>query len=365
MESIQQSRGVRKEIERAILLLIRRGVDAPTDDAEFDRLARILFAYQYTSNAPYRRLCDSNGYLPDLVKHWTEIPPVTTAAFKAARLACFEEADTQQVFRTSGSTTEQQGELHLDTLELYEASLEQTFGAYVCPEGSRIRFMVLAPTLEDVADSSLSFMFDRAVQYFGTQQSRFYVGASGWNPEHALCDFKTIDEPVAVVGAAFSFVHLLDAFDTAALRVALPSGSRVMETGGFKGRSREIPRDELHGWIESRLGVPRNRIVNQYGMCELGSQFYEPSLIRGSATTTKRVPPWVRTRVVDPELLSELPTGDTGLLVHYDLANSGSVMAIQTSDLGRVHEDGFEILGRAAGAEAKGCSIVADQLMDR
>jgi hypothetical protein len=168
--------------------------------------------------------------------------------------------------------------------------------------------------------------------------------------------------PVALCGTAFAFVHLLDELERRGVRAALPEGSRVMETGGFKGRSRALGRADLHASISTALGVPTAAIVNQYGMCELGSQFYEASLRTGRPTQTKRVPPWVRTRVLDPATGKEVPTGETGVLVHYDLANTGSVLAVQTSDLGLRRDDGFEVLGRLQGAEERGCSIAADAL---
>jgi hypothetical protein len=158
-------------------------------------------------------------------------------------------------------------------------------------------------------------------------------------------------------------VHLLDALSAADERIALPDGSRVMETGGFKGRSRELSRAELHSGIERALGVPRAHIVNQYGMCELGSQFYEDALVTGVYTDWKRVPPWVRTRAVDPATFSDVGDGEPGVLVHYDLVNTGSVLAVQTSDEGIVRDDAFRVLGRVEGAEARGCSIAADALL--
>jgi hypothetical protein len=98
-------------------------------------------------------------------------------------------------------------------------------------------------------------------------------------------------------------------------------------------------------------------------MCELASQFYEPSLVTGVPSRTKRVPPWVRTRAVDLETLADVASGEPGALVYYDLANTGSVLAVQTSDSGRLCEAGFEVLGRLPGAEARGCSIAADALL--
>jgi hypothetical protein len=346
-----------------VLDWIGEGALAPTDEERFGSLAIGLFTYQYRHNAAYRRLCEAYGVGPSTVRSWQEIPAVPTGAFKEARLATFPEDRKIRTFRTSGSSTDRRGELHLDTLEVYEASLLATLSAYVCPEGLPVRFVVLAPSGAEVPDSSLSHMFEVAVRALGSPESRFYVSAQGWDPEGLLADLRGADEPVALVGTAFALVHLLDFLTERDSSLVLPEGSRVMETGGFKGRSREVSREELHDSIEKRLGVSRARIVNQYGMCELASQFYESTLRTGRPTRTKCVPPWVRTRIVDPGTLDEVTQGSVGILVHYDLANTGSVIAVQTSDLGCWVGDGFELLGRAPDAEARGCSVAADLLL--
>jgi hypothetical protein len=353
----------RGAIDAKVLELIAEGALAEPVDARFDRLALELFRYQVEHDAPYRRLCAAFGVSPARVSHWSRIPPVPTGAFKQTRLATFPPAREVCTFRTSGSTTERRGELHLDTLELYDASLAATFGAFVCFDVERIRFFVLAPARADAPDSSLAYMFDAAVRRWGAPGSRFYLRPEGWDPGALIDDLASAREPACLVGTAFAFVHLLDALRERGVRAALPEGSRVLETGGFKGRSRAIEREELHAWLAGSLGVPRCRIVNQYGMCELGSQFYESTLRDGIPSATKRVPPWVRTRVVDPETLEEVPEGEEGLLIHYDLANSGSVLAVQTSDRGRRVAGGFEVLGRLPGAESRGCSIAADALL--
>jgi hypothetical protein len=352
----------RNSLDRAVLEWIAEGALGPPDDVRFERLALELFGYQYEENAPYRRYCNAYGVEPGSVATWDAIPAVPTGAFKEARLATFPQERTVRTFRTSGSTTDRRGELHLDTLELYEASLLATFSCYVCPDGP-IRFTVLAPSGTDAPDSSLSCMFDVAVARLGTDASRFYVHASGWEPDRLLDDLCAVREPVALVGTAFAFVHLLDFLSERGRDLTLPEGSRVMETGGFKGRSRDLSRDDLHGALVKFLDIPRSRIVNQYGMCELGSQFYEDSIRTGEPSTTKRSPPWVRTRVVDPETLQVVSEGATGILLHYDLVNTGSVLAVQTSDLGRAVDGGFEVLGRVPNAEIRGCSVAADLLL--
>jgi hypothetical protein len=353
----------RADIEREVLAWIAEGADAPGSEARFDALALALFRTQYAGGAAYRRLCAAFGCDdPERVKHWREIPAVPTGAFKEARLASFPASATVRTFRTSGSTTEARGQLELDDLALYDASLEATFRRFIVPDVARIRFAVLAPPADAAPDSSLSYMFSRAVEKMGTRESRFLVGADGWEPEQAIAELAGAREPLALCGTAFAFVHLLDRLEEQSSRLALPAGTRVMETGGFKGRSRELSRDELHGGIEARLGVPRARIVNQYGMCELASQFYEPSLA-GIATDVKRVPPWVRTRAVDPLTLHDVAAGERGMLVHYDLANVGSVLAVATSDAGELVDGGFRVFGRLRGAEARGCSLAADALL--
>ena len=204
-------------------------------------------------------------------------------------------------------------------------------------------------------------MFEIAAHRWG-RRTQFLAGVDGWDPARAIRALERSREPLAVVGTAFAFVHLLDALAARDARLELPPKSRVMETGGFKGRGREIRREALHDAISQRLGVPHERIVNQYGMSELASQFYEPTLAIGVPSQVKRVPPWVRTRVVDPDTLDDVSPGERGVLIHYDLANTGSVLAVQTSDVGRIAATGFEVLGRLEGAEAKGCSIAADAL---
>ncbi len=354
----------RAEIEREVLAWIAEGVDAPADDARFERLALALFRIQHTGNAPYRRLCAAFGVEPERVRSWRQIPSVPAGAFKEARLAIFPPEATLRTFRTSGSSTDARGALHLDTLALYDASLVATFAAFLCPDVERIRFLVLAPSAAEAPDSSLSYMFERAMRELGTPDSRSFVHAEGWDVDILVAELASLEAKVLLAGTAFAFVHLLDALEARRMTLTLPAGTRVMETGGFKGRARELTRDELHGGIAQRLGVPRARIVNQYGMCELGSQFYEASLRTGVASDCKVVPPWVRTRVLDPATLFDVAPGDTGVLVHYDLANTGSVLAVMTSDLGLAVDGGFRVLGRLRGAEARGCSLAADALLD-
>jgi hypothetical protein len=179
------------------------------------------------------------------------------------------------------------------------------------------------------------------------------------------------------LGTAFSFVHLLDGLADSGRRIKLPPGSRALETGGYKGRSRILSKAELHGLMENVLGIPRTHIVCEYGMSELSSQAYDAvcggrsiSMPRDCANSDRDVrtglgsrpfvfPPWTRVQVISPETGAEVAEGETGLIRIFDLANVYSVMAIQTEDLGIRHGHTFELVGRRQEADARGCSLMS------
>lgn len=357
----------RAELDRRV----RAWMEEPwtEDEARFDALARELFAFQFERCAPYARFCEGRGRTPRTVRSWREIPAVPAGAFKELALRSFPAERTCKVFRTSGTTAGRRGALYLDTLEVYEASLLPSFERFVLPDlaaGERASFAVLAPSPGEARDSSLSHMFGVLVARRGGPRSDFFVRGGALAEERLLRALRRAQadgEPLVVCGTAYAFVHVLERLAARGERVALPPGSRAMETGGFKGRSRELSRGELYAEIEERLGIPAARIVNQYGMTELGSQFHDSVLREPHAPRRKLGPPWTRVRLLDPASGEEVAAGEPGILTLVDLANTGSVLAVQTADLGRALGDGFEVLGREPGAEARGCSIAADALL--
>jgi hypothetical protein len=358
----------RQAIERELLSWMREA-PAPRDDERFERLALALFAVQTEQNPVYGRFCAARGATPERVHSWREIPTVPTGAFKEVALRCFPAERTVKVFRTSGTTLERRGALHLDTLALYEASLVPSFEAGVLPDladGEKLPILVLAAGPAAAEDSSLSHMFGAMVARRGAPGSGFFVSDGGLDVEALLAALARAAKQgsrLLLCGTAFAFVHLLEALEARELRLELPPGTRIMETGGFKGRSRELSRDALYAWIADRLGVPPERCVNQYGMTELGSQFYDSVLTEPAAARYKRVPPWAQVRIVSPEGGEDVGPGAVGAIHIVDLANTGSVLAIATADLGVVRGAGFEVLGREANAEARGCSLAADEML--
>ena len=314
------------------------------DDAAFSTLALALFARQYKLCAPYRRLCEAQGKTPETVRRWQDIPAVPAQAFKVFDLSCVPLAQTVSVFHSSGTTGAQTSRHFFDEdgLALYETSLRAGFEA-VFPNCPR-RLWALMPPPEAAPHSSLSHMLK------ALDAERFF-----WDDDAALAAaLPEITEPLVLFGTAFAFVQL---FDGAAQSWRLPPGSLIVETGGFKGRTREVAREELYSLFESRLGVPIEHCYSEYGMSEMASQFYGQGLdpIKGG-------PPWVRTRAIDPVTGEDTPLGTPGLLRHYDLANWNSVLALQTQDRGTLMPDGFVLHGRAPDAEVRGCSLTVEEL---
>ncbi len=377
------------------------GRAAAADEFAFAALARELFALQFANVPLYRRLCEARGVTPGPQLDWRQIPAVPTTAFKELELTSLAPGERMATFHSSG-TTEHRPSRHFhsaESLALYEASLLPWFARHLLAEGeqavdaaspaplreeiagagrrdlrpaswSRL-FLCLAPPPEQAPHSSLVHMFAAVSHAFGTCDSRFVGRAGGegyWSLDHAaalavLSQAGQSGQPVVLLGTAFMFVHLLDEFARLGVSLTLPPGSRVMETGGYKGRSRELPKSELHALVTERLGVPPAFVVCEYGMSELSSQAYDhvagtPS-IRSPRSSVFSFPAWCRALVISPETGREVAEGETGLLRLFDLANVRSVLAIQTEDLALRRGDGFELLGRAARAEARGCSLLA------
>jgi hypothetical protein len=343
--------------------------DPQLQESGFNHTSLSLFAIQYAFNPVYRRLCETQGIHPRDIRHWAEIPAVPTAGFKEWELTSLMPEQRQRVFHSS-RTTEQRASRHFhnaESLALYEASLLPWFKSHLMGQEDRIRFLSLTPSPEVAPNSSLVHMFDTVKREFGTVDSKFMGNLSdegNWDLriDDALNELRRASEsksPVVVLGTAFNFLQLIEGMEERNMSLQLPLGSRVMETGGYKGRTRTLPKAELHQLINRRLGVPDSHIVSEYGMSELSSQAYDAVAGEVRSERVFRFPPWARVRIISPETGREVGEGGTGLIRVFDLANMRSVMAVQTEDLGVRRENGFELLGRAAMAEARGCSLMS------
>jgi hypothetical protein len=334
-------------------------------DAEFDALALRLFAQQHANNAAYRRFCQLRGATPRTVKGWRDIPAVPISAFKEVTLSCAPADSAERVFMTSGTTRgDVKGRHYHPTLAVYDASMTRNFARRFMQGAERLRMGILFPTEQEMPNSSLAHYLALAVRHFGSADSRYFVGLQGMDTaglREMLRAAERSGEPCAVLGASYSFVHLVDELQQDGERFRLPQGSRLLDTGGYKGHSRELPLEDFYAASAQTFGVPRERCINMYGMTELSTQLYDDG--NAAVPSVKSGPHWIRSRLVDPLTGRDVPPGERGILVHCDLANFNSVTSILTEDVGVAADGGFLLLGRAEGAQAKGCSLAVEEFL--
>ncbi len=327
------------------------------DSTARDRLIEDLAAWQAARVPEYGRL----------QRHGAWPPALPTDVFRFRRIAAHPEDDDRRVFRSSGTTSSERSVHIYRDLGLYDFAARVAARQMLFPDVDKMRLVMLAPHEDETPDSSLEYMLARFAEWFGTQ--------STWVWRRGVLDLELLTErlrnaeasgePVAVLGTSFAFVHAEDGLGDR--RFELPEGSRVMQTGGYKGRSREVDPELLLGAISTRYGVAAPRIINEFGATELSSQMYETTLrehIGGSAGPRRLwVPPWVRATPVDPDSLQPVDGETIGILRIDDTANLDSVCCIQTADLAQRLDDGIVVLGRAQGATQRGCSLAADKAL--
>jgi acyl-protein synthetase LuxE len=335
--------------------------DAKTTSFDFDGWALRVFAHQFEHVRVYRSFCERLGRTPATVTCWDDVPAVPTRAFRTADLAC---GPAETVFQTSGTSSgaTARGRHPVPHLDLYRASALATFERFLLPDDARLPCLFLLPPPALRPESSLVHMCGWVADAFGTSLE-WFAGLAGLDVDRLaarLRDCAATGEAVLLAGPTAGFVRLFDAGVT----VRLGPGSRLMDTGGQKGLDRPVSRAGFLRACWTHLGVPTYYCVNEYGMTELCSQRYDGVLrdrFDGRSLAPRRLvaPPWLRTRVLDPDTLVPVRAGDVGLLCHHDLANAGSVSVVLTEDLGRTAgDDGIEIVGRAPGAVPRGCGLL-------
>jgi hypothetical protein len=360
-----------ERLDRDLIALLRQGCEQETDDATFNALAMRIFAYQFSANVPYRKFCQRRAQTPETVQHWRAMPAVPIGAFKELTLSCIPPEEAEAVWMSSGTTKPQRRSRHFQArLAIYNASMLPNFAAHVLPDAAHLPMLVLNPPRTLLPNSSLAHYLHLVLETYGAPGSDFFIDQQGIAQERLVSALQVAErsaQPVCLLGTSFAFVHILDALAQSRQTFRLPPGSRIMDTGGFKGQSREMSREELYGLFTQYVGVPQSHCVNMYGMTEFSSQFLDNTLRcwqQGrQAPLAKENPPWTRTLVVDPETLQPVPNGARGLLLHVDLANRNSVMAVLTEDVGIQVDGGFRLLGRAQGTEARGCSVAIDEML--
>ena len=352
------------ERARAFVRATSEGAEAPES---FDALAVELGRFQAKHVPGYLRLCVRRHVDPATCTRARELPAVPTDAFKAMRVSVFPEDETTQIFRTSGTTMGQRGRHDFRDLRTYDAAAVAFGRAALFGSGS-FAVLVLGPSPAEAPDSSLTHMNDLLARELGAAGSGgFYLSGDTFDLaglDEAVSRAMVAQRPVLLLGTSFAFVHLLEALDEE--RFPLPPGSRIMQTGGFKGRAREVSAGELRQAIAATFAVTERNVVQEYGMTELSSQFYERTAVADDAPECVLFePPWARVVPVQPDTLAPVAEGEVGIARIEDLCNVDSAFAIQTADRVRRVHGGFELLGRQPGSTPRGCSLAIDELRAR
>lgn len=316
-------------------------ISTPND---FEELALRVFKFQFENNPVYRSFCDLLYKNPSDVTKSKDIPFLPIQFFKTHDVLSSKHP-IQKTFTSSGTTGSQVSKHHVTDLDLYEASFTKGFEHFF---GSIKDYVILAllPSYLERDDSSLVYMVDQLIKQSGHLDSGFY-----------LDDFKSLSatlnnlnsqkQKTLLIGVSFALLDLLEQFQFSL------DHCLIMETGGMKGRRKELIKEDLHSQLKKGFGV--SNIYSEYGMTELLSQAYS---VKNNIFQT---PPWMRILIRDPEdAMSLLKTGQTGGVNIIDLANINSCAFISTQDLGRQNEDGtFEILGRFDHSDIRGCNLMA------
>ena len=312
-------------------------------DADFVQAALQTFGYQYQHNQVYQRFCTLLGRTPDKVRQLTDIPFLPIEFFKSEAVYCGNERPTT-VFTSSGTTGSQTSRHYVKDLAVYQQSFRQGFADFY---GNIEEYTVLAllPSYLERTGSSLITMVADLIERSGSADSGFYLNEYDLLAEK-LTSLDRSGRKVLLIGVSFA---LLDLVDTHRFQL---KNTIVMETGGMKGRRKELIREELHAILCEGFGV--EHIHSEYGMTELLSQAYSAG--SGLYESVR----WLKVLIRDTnDALSYQRPLKTGGINLIDLANIHSCSFIATQDLGRLHPDGrFEVLGRFDNADIRGCNLL-------
>ncbi len=341
----------------------------------FAGLALEIAEFQAEFSPGFARLLARRGRALGAVE---EIPGVPCDTFRLTRVAVHPESEDSARFATSGTTGASRGIHALRTLDTYRV-LALSFGrAALLGSAAPRRVVALAPRLDEPPSSSLGYMmtlfmvdFEREPSLGAHAPERWLIDDRGVNIaglERAAQGASEAGEELVILATSFALVSLLDALNGRA--VAVPERTVIMQTGGFKGKTREIAPSELRASLALTFGISDQRVVSEYGMTELTSQLYEATLPGSALQAARRgasgvyfEPPWLRVLPVDPVSLEPVPAGEVGIARIVDLGNVDSAVAIQTQDNVRRNGEGIELLGRAAGATPRGCSLAIEEFL--
>ncbi len=323
---------------------LRQKIFHISSDVEFNDTALQMFRFQYQNNAVYQKYCNFLNKNPQNIDNVNQIPFLPVEFFKTQPI-CSSPKQPQIIFTSSGTTGMQQSKHPVVDLSIYETSFfkafEQFFG-----KTDDFCFFALLPSYLEREGSSLIYMAEKLIEKSTYKQSGFYL----YNHNELIENLKTNEQqniPTILLGVTFALLDLADKWP----KDFRLKNTVVIETGGMKGRRKEMIREELHRALKSAFGV--DYIASEYGMTELLSQAYMKE------NTVFQSPPWMKILIRDVnDPFTYLPKGKAGGINIIDLANIYSCSFIETKDLGRITSEGFEVLGRFDNSDIRGCNLL-------
>ncbi|TPN87521.1 LuxE/PaaK family acyltransferase [Aquimarina algicola] len=312
---------------------------------DFERIALRIFNHQYNNNSIYQRFCNLLGVTRNTICSIEDIPFLPIQFFKQEKIVSSQSL-IQKIFTSSGTTGSITSKHFVNDISIYEKSFKKGFDFFY---GDIKEYVVLAllPSYLERDGSSLVYMTEHLIKDSNHPESGFYLYDTKKLVE-TIQKLETENKKVLLLGVSFALLDLVEQYN-----LKLPKNVIVMETGGMKGRKKEIIRDELHKILQKGFGL--SHIHSEYGMTELLSQAYS----KGDGIFT--CPPWMKVMIRNPEdALTLLEHNKTGGVNIIDLANINSCSFIATQDLGKVYANGtFEILGRFDHSDIRGCNLMA------
>ena len=310
---------------------------------KFNAMAFEVFKFQFENNPVYRSFCDLLYKHPSDIKHIEDIPFLPIQFFKSHHILSSKKS-VEATFSSSGTTGSVTSKHHIIDLKIYEESFRKGFQKFY---GNIEDYVILAllPNYLERQGSSLIYMVNDMIRQSQYSESGFYLNNLSELKEQ-LISLDSEGKKVLLIGVSFALLDLVEQYQFQL------KNTTVMETGGMKGRRKELVRAELHTILKQGFGV--SNIHSEYGMTELLSQAYS----KGNGQF--ECPDWMRILTRDPEDALSLQTHQkTGGINVIDLANINSCSFIATQDLGRVSKDGtFEIIGRFDSSDIRGCNLM-------
>ena len=315
-------------------------ISGPSD---FEKKVLEIFKFQFENNLVYRSFCDLLCKHPSEIKDLKDIPFLPIDFFKSHEIK-ISSKKTSKIFTSSGTTGSNLSKHYVTDLDLYEKSFMNCFKVFY-GDINDYTILGLLPSYLERNNSSLVYMVNKMIEQSKFPESRFYLDEIDELKETIL-NLEKEKRKTILIGVSYALLDLIE-YHKFNLNHTI-----IMETGGMKGKRKELIKSELHKLLKNGFGV--NNIHSEYGMTELLSQAYSKK--NGLFST----PPWMKILIRDTEdPQSILPLAKTGGINIIDLANINSCPFIATMDLGKLHEDGqFEVLGRFDQSDIRGCNLM-------